>query len=280
MSVTPYQNPAQTVHTLKMTRPGNQVDHRPEQEQTESFRELLFESGTVGKAAQNADQDRLRPGKIEEQESLPNSKIVVVSGAQTYSLEVMIGESALAFNARPIVAPALIAMGLPEVTSRTPTSIPELRLYAQAIAIESTSEQAIPSDIPRSGNQVVARHPIQRSPIKPGSADAIIRSGASGILANLPQSQGAVYSPSVSRSSQPLRAGTTEGAAVTPWQTPTNAQLFALLVAGSKEYRVTIRGTRLSLEERDHLAMDIRAALRAYGLADRPIVIANEARES
>lgn len=280
MSVTPYQNPAQAVHALRITRPGNQVDHRPEQERKESFRELLLESGAIGKAAEYADQDGLRLGKIEEQDGLPNSEIVIVSGAQTYSLEVMIGESALAFNARPIVAPALIALELQEDTSRTPASIPDLGLRAQAIAVEATTEKAIPSRIARSGDQVVARHPIQRASINPGGAAAVIRSGAAGILANPSPSQGAVYSPALSRSSQPLRAGTTEGAATTPWQTPTNAQLFALLVAGSKEYRVTIRGTRLSLEERDHLAMDIRAALRAYGLADRPIIITNEARES
>lgn len=59
--------------------------------------------------------------------------------------------------------------------------------------------------------------------------------------------------------------------------TPDTSAIFARLVAIDGSYRVRTRGAALTPGEADKLSERIRAALREYGLADRPVTISTTA---
>lgn len=196
-----------------------------------------------------------------------------LSGTQAYSLQVRIGDNALSFQARPIVG--VTSVILPE-GHPVPGDV-------SAVPVAGSLPHS--SDTP-AGKQGAA-DTIDREPV---FVIAPADSRVSGHVASQPvRIPGQVQIRSSGHAPQPAPASLGVGRSVTdrttapiaeqveaarpsrPDQPTARTMLFAQLLAATGEYRVAVRGTQLSQDDRDKLIMDIRAALRSLGFADLPI---------
>ena len=200
--------------------------------------------------------------------------------ASGYSLQVAIGDEALAFQARAIVGPVAIApesdqeLGFPMQIAGTSSA--QLPSSNEGIRAEDASDRLdmaprfflLPSDTRCSASATTSKaSPLPSSASRTRAAVAPL-----GKWAQMAQLSAPIASRAVRESqaaSVPAQAEATSGGQAEP----TRATLFAQLVAAAQEYRVAVRGAKLSIDERERLIADIRAALRSFGLVDLPITL-------
>ena len=204
------------------------------------------------------------------------------SGDRHYTLQVNIGDRAVAFDARPIVAPTSVAMA-----GKLPRPAPDRSLTGQGDVAPAAIERPIalafdlrhataPDDAIRTSpaSVITANAPALRQtplPIRASSNSVPPAVPGLGSGPGQPAQRPTRSDPHIGHVRQaepPRRSAATDGR---PLQA--GAQLFAQLVAAAGEYRVSVRGTHLSRSDSEKLVADIRAALRSHGFADLPITL-------
>ncbi len=203
---------------------------------------------------------------------------------QRFNLALTTAGRAIAFDARPIVAPVSVdlsplAAASPdqhlarETPGRLATAMPgsgsfpnnaDLRI---AVGINSGGAGRTADSPPPTRSDATApesRQTTALDPVRPGAADSAGESPEAGPDLQ----QDGDYRPLTGRSRQLLAHQVARG------------QMLANLLASTEDYRVLVRGVRLDLKEERALASAVRNALRDYGLPDRPVVIGFAVRES
>lgn len=195
------------------------------------------------------------------------------ASAQVYSLELEIGQDALAFEARPIVGPASVELGSEAegMQHALPLAIELAQTAAAPELWIGRSRWTSPDQLGDDGPPVVHhQRGVGRAAdfSNPGATAKLTARGVgAGSTPLRPEADGLRRIDEARiRNHSPISR-----------QDAATQRFLAQLVAASGEYRVTLRGIRLSGIERDQLAAAIRSALRSYGFADRPIMIANPA---
>lgn len=198
-------------------------------------------------------------------------ELAVEGGNSRFEVETRIGDDAVRFDARPIVAP-IGKPGTPDIDGADSGSSP--------------IDKAIPAGTPtRVDLRELVGHLIQRLPViadrltaRPGGEalpETIVRLPArAGVIAEgsegTPPSQGG-------RGSLPLMVSMTEDSMTAKPSTPPapvqTTTLIARVAALPREIVIVVRGVRLSAEEREALAEAARHELAPLQLGERTIRI-------
>lgn len=194
-----------------------------------------------------------------------------------YKVEVAIGDTAVSFDAKPIVAPVAVASHgiakcveaiepFPIVGQSEAVVLGEGRL-ALAGSNSSVGHELAPTTVDPSGDLLPT---VSRVAIRIPRHVARAAAPSSIAPAQLPSSR---LSIDIQRTgnAKPTPAGQSRAPAEAIKESP----VFARLVAFDGLYRVRTRGAALTSDEIDQLAERIRAALREHGLADRPVAISS-----
>lgn len=244
----------------------------------EGFAELLSQARAMPLDAVGK-KSLITPANITAQELYASQALAdldaglpVVLGPVSYSLKVKIGEDAVSFDARPIVGPASFEAAVDPTVQTAPAAEPSaeaLSLIDPAIADRTSTAQ------PRAWFGVGEdRGQVVIGPMAPRGIAAMQTRGAVGPAA---QASGQAYgAPSANhRSAQGTHSIQPLGESGRPQSEAQGARahVFAQLLASASEYRVAVRGTRLSESEAERLAQAIRSVLKGYGLADLPVVL-------
>lgn len=203
------------------------------------------------------------------QNETAESLFVVQTATQAYTVETVVGDSAVSFDARPIVGPVSTAPnGSPEASASI--SGPKNALDQQVapqIATPPPTLQVGTSKSPTASHQLGQSAALR-------SDSGVVDHGPRAPVLNTQNplfgSRANVGAPKV-ESKSTARMGTP---ASLPPQTAARGANFAALVATlPQEVRVTVRGMTLGQSEREELAREIRAALAGHGLDHRSIHI-------
>ena len=203
------------------------------------------------------------------------------ASADHFSSEVTIGESAVPFAARPIVAPGESETG--GALTRPPASFPT---ESRPFTFDAHHGlRGVPLDTDAFGDTGTAV--FDRASIVPDPALILGQRNANGSLTALPIQVGAVsgsrptvshtsLSPSAFHGSRSLTLYQRDGAAPASVprimaQTSAASSTFAQLVAGQSEYRLIIRGQRLNAGEKEQLIQDLNLTLSELGLPLQPV---------
>lgn len=205
----------------------------------------------------------------------------VLTSADHFSSEVTIGESAVPFVSRPVVAPVesgtVGSLALPPASFLTesraftlgsPHDLSGVQLEADAWGLARTIN-------------------LHRAPIVSDQMPPLGPRNASGSLAAFPMQVGALSAngPNVSPTTLPRSAihisrslafhkrDAADPASVprSIAQMPAASSAFAQLAAGQSEYRVIIRGQRFNPGEKDQLIQDLQLTLSELGLPLHPV---------
>ncbi len=264
-----------TAKPLAIDPPVRAVE-KSEQGQTPSFGDILTSLTGEQAPASRPEAGAVSPelvsvlGALERGHEFP-------SGTQAYSLQVQVGDSALAFEARPVVG--ITSVILPEHDVDVSVVPDPVVVHAPAVPTSPISADAVPvGPMPDMEPQFVRAVTDARPASAPASLARrpAVPTGVPSFSPG-PIQPGAEQGPSrpaserwASQSSTPAersRPAASESALA-------RTMLFAQLLAAAGEYRVAVRGTQLTQEDRERLIMDIRAALRSFGFADLPVTIA------
>lgn len=199
--------------------------------------------------------------------------------AQRYSGKAAVADDAVAFQARPLVAPSAVAM---DSASLMPSADPA-RLPADTIAPSVVTEalNTAPLPVERAGPSpfaTVAGLPVIIASFSSGNSLPIPNMAEIGPATDTGATTGQSVPPDRTASEPVLQARQqrqppSPAKALADSAQQLRAQIFAHLVASAQEYRVTIKGAALAREDQDRLASEIRAALQEHGLPDRPVLL-------
>jgi hypothetical protein len=193
-----------------------------------------------------------------------------------YDPHVTIGDAAVRFDAKPLVAPCAT-----ETNAMARASGPAIVEPGLQAASASVGAEFVPPELPREHMMPAGGSMVSTV----AQADRLFENGlrvALRIPRHIAVAAGASKAPTAHGLAPRLsiefqRSSKAILPAIAAARPPTNAlersQLFARLVAFDGTYRVRTRGAALSSDEIDRLAERIRASLREYGLADRPVSI-------
>lgn len=195
------------------------------------------------------------------------------------SLNVRIGETAVAFEAQPLLADVAIerencflpkaGVTLSEERARSLGQIALTPLGARTG--ESGRENAIIQG--RSSGRDRATPPtaslqFSGTGSRPSAAGQVPRTGSASVSGSIGTRHGLLTTDGSSPRGLPEHMGSPTLERSTQLA---RAQIFAQMIASSSEYRVTVRGMRSEKIDTDQLAKAIRATLLGLGLPDRPI---------
>ena len=200
----------------------------------------------------------------------------------SYNADTDIGDSAVSFGARPIVGPTSTQHSREEPLLADPEiSAPELAdLQAKmASQLETLEQSAAPSQRGvGTFSQVGTMVPIVSTPAQALSAaqgPIAPRSVAAPIVAPISNQQ-AGQAQSIQSPQKVTAAATARFVPTSSAQTPA----FAQLLASPSEYRLIIRGQKLSESEREHLMREINSALMQLGLPFHPVHMTHQDGEA
>lgn len=201
------------------------------------------------------------------------------AGHKHFSAEVLIGDNAVAFSSRPLVAPAAVqnrpqtehflpAGDQPTVVPREIANalnelvLPELKHEPAHVSSVTISVKTSPGELVAPGQHAPDSVGPKPSNMTPG----LMLPAAIASLADRASQQVVSHVP-----------GTAQRAKSTPIQPmhhlQTSPSLFAQLIPGSSEYRILVRGQRLGDLDRDHLIQRMNLTITQLGLAVQPIHI-------
>ena len=240
-------------------------------------------------APANGKPDRAEQAKAADARQVTsqseNAPTVPLGNAATetnYNAETDIGDSAVSFGARPIVGPTSTQHSREEPLLADPEiSAPELAdLQAKmASQLETLEQSAAPSQRGvGTFSQVGTMAPIASTPAQALSAaqgPIAPRSVAAPIVAPISNQQ-AGQAQSIQSPQKVTAAATARFVPTSSAQTPA----FAQLLASPSEYRLIIRGQKLSESEREHLMREINSALMQLGLPFHPVHMTHQDGEA
>lgn len=211
--------------------------------------------------------------------------IPIEAGGQSYSLTLTSLDRAVAFEARPLVGPAFVehAYLSGDDTSLTwqflPPQTQPPSLPGSVIGHPQASAQgAQPRAQIDAGPAGTGGPNRSGASIRPDRAAADLMLGPRGASALASSSGPLPAAARVHDAQGPGGSAAQPSVMQAPLEQARRAQIFAHLLATTEEYHVVVRGVQASRPEQRELASAIKAAMRAYGLPDRPVVISmNEA---
>lgn len=255
---------------------------RPGQETQWSFAQLLADEGLDTKLParpvaprQSADQmvdPRSLPGRTELSalETLPTNS----ARSDDYRGEVRIGDDAIAFDSRPILAPTAVDRNASELRAETHVRVEthsreirpiQMPFHSAMTRLEPRNEVAQVRGATPSGQPPTAAQPSSQSTAGTPALIPIARGSPAQVAAVTGQTQ------STRSASTQGQARAAPAAAPPAFWTHTAAPAFAQLIASPSECRISLRGQRLSDAERSQLIADVSATLRHLGLPFNPI---------
>ncbi|GAA4044766.1 serine/threonine-protein kinase [Parerythrobacter jejuensis] len=213
--------------------------------------------------------------------------IELESARHRYTLQVHVGDRALAFNARPLVGPAaaefsstLVADGVQGTAALAAGPAAGQQAGQTIAALDGVSVE--PDFMLNATDERHAAARFARSATVAANTTAIPTSRAvpAGPSQQSAPQQATQRVADNTRALDPARPAEAARSPAMSLPMQARAQLFAQLVAAASEYRVAVRGAQLSQADNDRLIADIRAALRSYGLADLPISLSASAGDA
>ncbi len=209
---------------------------------------------------------------------------------RSYSLEVEIGNDAIAFNARPIVAPTATAQDNASQSLENVREMSQSRAEQVAASAGGPKDTTPPAPPPSQLGSLSSPSRTDQNLSTLNANSQIARTQNQpkvSIGLQTPSSDLASQAPAENRSSRLHSQPHSRAENIakhrgiqTLQSIQTNSPVFAQILAKTGEYRLIIRGTQLSQEDNQRLQREVRTALISMGFPERPINISSNENEA